>query len=149
MSHWLGEKKMGMTRRDFVERSAISALAAAVSPRLLNTRGDAEQRGAVYGDVRATVSGATLRIEKELIAAEWQAGNGLTLNRVLDKRSSEKVDARSAAAFWISFDGLPSVSSTLMKMTARPRVEDLPVAATASRFSEKIPGNQIVAEFAD
>ena len=143
---------MGMTRRDFIERGAMGA-AAVVTPRLFDAFGNLArrdaQRGANYGEVHASINGATLRIDNEFIAAEWNAVNGLRLVRVIDKRSNERMDTREAAAFWISFEGLASVSSSGMKITARPRVEALDAAPNASRYAERIGGKQIVAELTD
>ena len=143
---------MGMTRRDFIERSAMGA-AAAVTPRLFDAFGDlahtGAQRGSINDEVSATVLRAKLRIENELIAAEWNVANGLALSRVVDKRSNEKLNARGGAAFWISFEGLASISSSAMKITAMPRIETLEAAPNASRYAERIGGKQIVAELTD
>ena len=144
---------MGMTRRDFIERGAMGAAAAAVTPRLFDAFGNLAHRdaqaGLVHGAVSATVQGAKLRIENELIAAEWSSASGLALSRVVDKRLNEKLDARDGAAFWISFEGVPSISSRAMKITVMPRVETLEVAPNASRYAERIGGKQIVAELTD
>ena len=144
---------MGMTRRDFIERGAMSAAAATVTPQLFDAFGklmqkDA-QRSGIHGEVNAAVQGAKLRIENELMAAEWSVANGLALARVVDKRSNEKLDARDGAAFWISLEGLPSISSRAMKITVMPRVETPEVAPNASRYAERIGGKQIFAELTD
>jgi hypothetical protein len=144
----LSSNLLNLTRRDFVSRG-LWGLGAAVA---LPTRIGALWPGFVDEtqlSPHAEVQGTALRLGNDVIAAEWRLSNGgLEILRVQDRRSGAII-AGPCPAFWLSFQQRPSLASSRMQITGAPRVERLQGDAKASRLSERLDGQQIVAELHD
>jgi hypothetical protein len=137
-----------MSRRDFVSRGILGLGAAAALP-----AGALFQWSAVDHEApvrpRAEIQGSTLRLGNEVIAAEWRlSSGGLEFVRVQDRRAGRSV-AGPRPAFWLGLQQHASVTSAQMRLVGAPSVEKLQGDTKASRFSERLDGQQIGAQFRD
>jgi hypothetical protein len=139
---------LNLTRRDFVSYGLYGLGTTVLLP-----RGTRALWPALVEDTQLTahaeVQGTALRLGNDFIATEWRlSGGGLELLRVQDRRSGDVI-AGPRPAFWLSFQQRPSLASSRMQITGAPRVERLQGDAKASRLSERLDGQQIVAELHD
>jgi hypothetical protein len=133
----------GATRRTFLAAAAGFAASGAGLARVL------EAAGQTAGSVSARIEGTTFSLENELIAARWEAPrSGLTLVSVADRRGGGRLSARRGA-FALAMKGGILLDSAAMPLSGAARVEDLPPDPSASRFSARLPGRQVVAVLGD
>jgi hypothetical protein len=137
-----------VTRRDFVRQTAMTLGSLSALPRFAYT--PALFSNEFFPDETSVrVDNEKLLLQNSAISAEWQLHpGGLEWIEIRDKRSGTSLHA-PGPVFKLSFtDGTTADSSTL-SLAAGPRIEKLHAVPSASRFSERIPGHQIVANFRD
>jgi len=137
-----------MSRRAFVQQAALAVGACCLMPSgsLALTLSSS-----VSGpdDVRASVQDGKLLLENIAIHAEWRLDSrGLCAMSLRDRRNGASL-AEPGPGFRLTFFDGPSLDSASLRPSAAPRVESLPAIPGASRYSDRLPGKQIVAIFRD
>ena len=137
-----------MTRRDFVQSAAVGLGLAAALPYLTDSAFAAPQEKA-GGRARATASDRSLTLENDLISGTWEASpEGLRFLGIHDPRSGRRL-AGGQGAFLLMLEDGTRIDAARMTLRGEPRTEVLRAAPRASRFSERLPGRQIVAVLRD
>lgn len=132
-----------VTRRDFVRQTALTFASLSTLPQFHHSL-------ALFSDeISARVDNEKLVLQNSAISAEWQLRpGGLKWIEIRDKRSGTSLLAPSPV-FKLSFTDGTTADSSSLSLAAAPHVEKVHAIPTASRFSERIPGHQIVAVFRD
>ena len=141
---WQGNSPLkDVTRRDFVRQTALTLGSLSALPQFHRSL-------ALFSDeTSAHVDNDKLVLQNSAISAEWQLQpGGLKWIQIRDKRNGISLRISSPVFKLVFTDGMTADSSTLF-IAAAPRVEKLPAIPAASRFSQRVPGHQIVAEFRD
>ncbi len=137
-----------MTRRDLLARGFYGVGAAALLPAAASSLWRTPARSS-QSEAHAEINDAALHLGNEFVRGEWSlTGGGLMLRRVADQRSGQAI-AGPRPAFWLSFRQGAAIQSAQMQIVGAPRVERLAGDTKASRYSERLGGQQIVAEFHD
>jgi len=131
----------GPTRRDLFHGAISASLGAVLLPRGFGAT-DA------VGRVEARQAGNLVSLQNEWIAARWEAGPGLRLVRVEDRRGGAILEPRRGA-FALSLGGGVLLDAAAMRLEAPPRVAELPADPRATRYSERLPGREISATLTD
>jgi hypothetical protein len=131
------------TRREFVQQTALTlggSFALSQLPHPL----------ALFSDeTSAHVNKDKLVLQNSAISAEWQLQpSGLKWVQIRDKRNGTSLHAPSQVFKLVFTDGT-TVDSSKLSIAGTPRVEKLNAIPGASRFSERIPGHQIIVDFRD
>ena len=144
-NHW---PQKTMTRRDFVRHAALTLGGISILPRF-------PLGLALFGneflqdEVSARVINDRPTLQNSAISAQWQLqSGGLNWIEIRDKCNGAILRGPGTAFQLTLADGSRFDSSTLRISTA-PRVEKLREVPGAPRYSERVPGHQIVAEFRD
>jgi hypothetical protein len=105
---------------------------------------------ALFSDeTSAHVNNDKLVLQNSLISAEWQLQpGGLKWIQIRDKHNGTSLHAPSQVFKLVFTDGTTADSNKL-SIAGAPRVEKLHAIPSASRFSERIPGHQIITDFRD
>jgi hypothetical protein len=137
-----------VTRRDFVRQSALTLGSLSVLPQFAYTPAFLSNES--FSDqTSASVNNEKLLLQNSAISAEWQLQpGGLKWIQIRDKRNGSSLHVPSPVFKLVFTDGTTADSSSL-SIVAAPRVEKLQAIPNASRYSERIHGHQIVADFRD
>ncbi len=135
-----------MTRRAFVRHTTLAIASCCALPSrtfaLLSSGSDAD-------NVSARAREGSLLLENGAIRAEWRLDSGgLHAMALRDKRNGTSL-GDPVPVFRLSFLDGSAVDSAGLVVTATPRVENLAPVSVASRYSDRVPGKQIVAAFRD
>ena len=135
-----------ITRRSFVRRSALAFAGSCALPSLL--RGFSTQSEKSEADeIAAGVNNGLLVLENRLVSAEWGFDSGgLHGMAVRDKRSGASLLA-PGPVFRLGFSVGARADSSSLRIVRGPRVETLQGLSAASRYSDRIPGKQLAADF--
>lgn len=137
-----------ITRRDFVERAA---LACAVSSSFSAARRSwLAERPATQGGVARFVSdGDEFAIANDALEATWSvAGGSLRAIRFRDKLGRRDLTL-PADVFSVTLRDGTAIGASSLRVLGAPRVERLTANPSASRFAERLGGQQVVVTLAD
>jgi hypothetical protein len=137
-----------VTRRIFMRQTALTVGSFSALPWFAHS--PALFSNEFFSDeTTASVKNEKLILQNSAISAEWQLQpGGLKWIQIRDKRNGASLQAPSLV-FKLTFTDGTTTDSSALSIAAAPRVEKLRAIPTASRFSERIPGHQIVADFRD
>ncbi len=131
------------TRREFVRNALAAGAAAALVPAF-----SAPARGETSSAVEARAASGALVLANDAIAARWEAGPGLRLVRVEDRRNRRTLEAR-LGAFAVALEGGVLLDAARLEPSGPPRVMELPADPAATRLAERFAGRELVVTLGD
>jgi len=131
-----------ITRRDFVERTALLGASAAALPRLLSGLTSARIAGDA-GRARFLAQGGQLVLANDAVAATWSADGGSFKALGFDDRRNNTHLALAPDAFLLRLGDGTVLRSSEMRLSGTPRVERLTGDPGASRLAERSGGQTV------
>lgn len=101
------------------------------------------------GPVRTRVERGVFEVGNRAISAEWQVTNGqLRMTSLRDGIAGRSLPAPDEM-FALVLQGGVSIPSSKLQVSEGPRISALPVNPRASKYSDRVPGVQLVAKMSD
>ena len=136
------------SRRSFLRQAALTTGYAAM-PYLLDPFLDFAGDGQSSGAAHARIDGENIRLGNALISADWELNDrGIRAGRITNMRTKATIPGPRSAFRLVLTEGAEVLSDD-MKLLRAPLVEELKGSPGASRFSDRVPRKQIVAQFVD
>jgi len=136
-----------ITRRDFVERAALLGASAAALPRILysipsTVGGDA-------GRARVVAQGGELALGNDAVAAVWTVAGGKLRAVRFEDRVNHSALPLPPDAFALSLGDGTVLRASELSAEGAPRVERVEGNPRASRYVERLGGQQVTVRLAD
>lgn len=101
------------------------------------------------GEARASIRGAQIVLENDMLALRWSVAHGVISASELVVHSPEKSIPLSRDVFVLKLKNGRVLRSSTMKIKDAPRVEELSVDSRAARSAQHFTGQQVVVHFED
>ena len=136
-----------ITRRDFVERAALLAGVAALPRLRVPPRVPRPADGA--GAARVQAQGNDLVLSNDAVEGAWNVADGRLRALWLRDRRAGGLLALAPDVFTLELEGGTAIRASAMRVEGQPKVERLAGDPAASRWAERLGGQQISAVLDD
>ena len=137
-----------ITRRDFVERAALLGASAAALPRLFGDLTSARATGDA-GWARFLVQSGAFTLANDAVVAAWAVGANAFQALWFEDRRNHTTITLPPDAFVLVLQGGGTVRATDLTVEGAPRVERLEGNPGASRYVERLGGQQVTVTLVD
>jgi hypothetical protein len=133
-----------ITRRAFLERTALLGAGAAALPDLLGRVTAARRAAEGPLAARVAVQGNALTLANDAVSATWTVAGGAFRVAGFEDRINRTSVALPADAFTFTHATAGAIRASELTVTGAPRVENLEPDPRASRAAERLGGRQVV-----